>query len=626
MQMPLPKTNSSDLAEVVLASGHAHWSSFGAQHEGHHFLSLETPSKNDGERVALLTEVLAQLRSLAYHRARQAVLRFVSDLRSIPQSELHKHRPMVEAAVQMRDRPNKTRYMETLRKSLDSIPEHRQMLAILAVAGDAALSGDPNPVETSIYSAFRAGRDQALETLKIRRDRCKGADIMLSRASVDEAIFLLPPADGPKLTSKAEQAISRMVLTIAQRDEDGPLIDDLMADLQELCACASDAAGDWTGQFLASLSDATPADLKRQRKLARTARLVRDDPASLDYFKPLLKALDEVRATQIRSAEALRMFGYNSVSKTFSSRPPILTTIIDAFKSARDFNIRAEREETPLSTGLAFMEMASQGEADIVVQQPKERYFGPSIGLKGTSRPNPTKLEHLGPFYQFVAKDISERIAPALAAMELRPVVDSDDPEKGVRVRFATRDGKGYGAVDIHFDGPENSTLSHATWRNASFDSLYNARRDVGTNGWFAIHTPEPDGSEIGDFDCNDDEAIDFVVETIMERDLLWDDDRLIPQQVRSELLADAWDHLDSHFMMTDGVHCVVSRDRKGTEHLKFRDAIGYSHVISLTKNDTWIMKSRGKVVADTSDWDVVEEAIDDHVADDVDWEPISYR
>lgn len=626
MPMPLPKPNSSDLAEAVLASRHSHWSPFGAQHEGHHFLSLDTPSKNDGERVALLTEVLSQLQSLAFHRARQAVLRFVSDLSTIPQAELHKHRSMIEAAVLMRDKPNKTPYMANVRKSLESTPEHRQMLSVIAVMENIALVGDPTPAETSIYNAFREGRDHALDTLRNRQARCKGADIMLGRASVDEAIFLSPPSNGPILNYKTEQAMKSIGLTLTERDDNGSLINELMEALKELCESASAAAGDWTGQFLTAFSDATPADLKRQRKLARTARLVRDDPASLDYFKPLHKALDEARATQIRSADALRMLGYNSATMTFSSRPPILATVIDAFKSARDFNIRAERDEISSSTGLAFMEMASQGEADIVVQQPKERYFGPSVGLKGTRRPNPTKLEHLGPFYQFVVKDIKERIAPALASMELHPIIDADDAEKGIWVRFATRDGKGYGAVDIHFDGPEVSTLSHATWRNASFDILYNERRNVGTNGWFAIHTPEPDGSGTDDFDCNDDEAIGFVIERTKGFDLLWDDDRLIPKQVRSELLADAWRHLDSHFILTDGVNCVVSRDRKGTEHLKFRDAIGYSHVISLAKNDHWIMKSRGKVVADTSDWDVVEQAIDDHVADDVDWEPISYR
>jgi hypothetical protein len=611
--MPLPTPNPIECVDAVLASSHRHWEAFGAQHEGQHFLSLAPQPEEGAETAAHVDEVLEQLLRLAYHRARQAVRRFVSDLRTVSSYDYIKHRSMLEAAQLMKDSPAETPYMDTIRKSLGASLEERRMLDLAALSRDAKLAVSPNPAEAAIFEAFVAGRDNGLKVLVSRNDRCNGADLMLGKTNADQLLFRLPSEDGPVLSESARIAIDNLGRALMGRDRDGPLLDDVMAELQRLCELASDAAGDWTGRFFNSMERMTPSDLIRFEKLIDTAKLVRDDPASLSFFKPLLEELQDVRKVQLHTADALRMMGYDEVTNTFSPKPPVLTTVLDTFKSTRDYGIRYERMENPSSPGVAFMEQPSEGEAEIIVRQPKNGYLGPSIGLKGSEHPNPTALEDLGPFYEFVARDIRDKISPRLTSMGLRPVVQAKDAENEIWISFETSDGKGYGAVDLYFEGPQKSTLSHATWRHVRYGSGYNERRDVGTDGWFAIHTP-PGGREVGDFN-SDEEAIECTIRWTLENDLFWNDDHLLEKQVRSEAIADAWDHIKSHVIDDDHLHGTIVRDDDGTEHLTFNDPAGVSHVISLTKNDMWAMSSGDSTVLETDDWNAVAALIDETVA-----------
>lgn len=610
--MPLPTPNPIERVDAVLASDHRHWEAFGAQHEGHHFLSLATQSEEGAETAAHVDEVLEQLLRLAYHRARQAVLRFVSDLRTVSSYDYIKHRSMLEAAQLMKSSPAETSYMETIRKSLGASLEQRRMLDLAALSRDAKLADSPNPAEKAIFEAFIAGRDNGLKVLVSRNDRCNGADLMLGKTSADQLLFRLPSEDGPVLSESARMAINNLGRTLKGREDGGPLLDDIEQELQVLCKLASDAAGDWVGRLFKSMEHMTPSDLTRFGKLIDTAKLVRDDPASLDFFKPLLETLQDVRKVQLHTADALRMMGYDEVTNTFSPKPPVLTTVLDTFKSTRDYGVRYERRENPSSPGVAFMKQPSEGEAEIVVRQPKNGYLGPSIGLKGSEHPNPTALEDLGPFYEFVARDIRDKIAPALASVGLRPVVKAKDAENEIWISFETSDGKGYGAVDLYFEGPQKATLSHATWRHVRYGSGYNERRDV-TDGWFAIHTPLGD-RDVGNFDSGE-HAIECTIRWTLDNDLFWNDGHLLEKQVRSEAIADAWDHIKSHIIDDDHLRGTIVRDDDGTEHLTFKDPAGVSHVISLTKDDMWAMSSGDSTVLETDDWNAVAALIDETVA-----------
>jgi hypothetical protein len=610
--MPLPTPNPVEAAAAVLASSHRHWEPFGAQHEGQHFLSLEASSEEGSEQPSPVDEALEQLTRLAYHRARQAVLRFVDDLRTVSSYEYHSHRSMLEAAQLMRDAPAKTPYMEAIRKSLEANPAQKRMLDLAAVARNAKLASAPNPAENAILEAFVAGRAQAKGVLIARNDQCNGADLILGKTTVDKLIFNFPHEDGPVLRESGKSAIFGLEQALTERDGDES---DIMETLEELCEIARDASGNWTGHFLNSMEHATPADLNRFGNLTETARLVRDDPASLGFFRPLLEMLQDVRGKQLTSAAALRMMGYDAATKSFSPRPPILTAVIDAFKADRDYNINCERDENPTSPGVAFMSQPSQGEAEIVVRRPKKGFLGPSIGLKGSDRPNPTKLEELGPFYQFVVDDLINKIAPSLVTMGLHPVVKTEDAESGILVGFETADGKGHGAVDLYFKGPSESPLSHATWLNAHYESVYNERRNVGTDGWFAIHTPDYP-YESGHFDSAK-EAIECTIRWTVENDLLWDDDRLLEKQVRSKAMADAWNRVEAHMIGNDEFHATVVRDDDGTEHLKFNDLAGVAHVISLNPDDMWTMSSGDSTVLETDDLSAVEALIEATVADE---------
>jgi hypothetical protein len=430
-----------------------------------------------------------------------------------------------------------------------------------------------------------------------------------------------PSSDGRYSIDKLVSALRDLREHFYGTYPDDELNAGIRESLQDLQASATEAAELWMSKFLDCASDVPHEFIGMDKGLTATAQLVMKDPASLPFFRPVFEFLDEARTLQPRTAEGIALVGFDPSSRSFSPHPPLLASAVEAFAAARDDMISFIRGNSPDRYGYYYEtenlvlereKAALQSLEDLPAPSFKDspaaiaalpEYVGPSAGLRGTGIPSSPSIHDLGPFYQAVVADIERYVAPSLANRDLHPIVDTDDAEKGVTVKFANEIDEGF--LSVWIEGPATSTLHRATWQKAELVRSYTELSPIGTNGWSRITWDYDREKTHG----TDTEILQLLISENLEDDLISRYEAAPPLCVTSYALAQAWKVLAQR--ADPGFEGEIGKDENGSEHLAFTDLNLDRHVLSAHNHDDWTLVGVNGIIAEGNDIRSLVEAIE---------------
>lgn len=608
----MPSKNISITAADVVASSHAHWTRYGADAEGAHFLGLERELRKQQPDAGVLSDHLRELQSYAHHRSRLAVRRFFSEMQGVTDEDYDLHAETIAAAKLLWDTPSSTPYIETVRRSLAVLKPFKAALSKIAIGIDPRVSVNREPVDAMIGNAFRAGRNFATKDASAEPSNSEAMKLMMSGRplpNVDAKPSVRLPRK-PGMGVKDVQLLGELLEVVRFGAFNAERARSIVRNLSDRAESIGSA---WVSDFLEAVGSDSGEKLDNRRKLLSDAGWVL--AGSTPYASEARKLAREIHEFWPDSERAAKFMGFEEeLCGHYRNLLPIEALLRDAI----DRGIRNRVQQARLT-----------GESPAGVELIGDRNDAPALGPKETKRmmgdrpsdddilkvsrkKNPKKLQDLGPYYDLITEGLAYNAVPAQARKGFIPVIVADDLEQGVEIRFEARVGRSSAVASVYIDGPSRSSGRSATWDDVTIMVNYYEKVRVGSNGWYACRFVKDPLADT--YRSEGMHPLDYLM--LRNTKLPPIDGRGEPgaREIRSAFIVEAWTHLSGSLGIDAELRGKAARKGRGFERLRFNVADGREFTLLCNGDKSWNLSSEESQVVSGKDIATLIDALDEMV------------
>jgi hypothetical protein len=617
--------------EAVDASGHGHWRKYGILNEGAYFAALQNELSGEQADSSVLTECLSEIRHFAYHRAKQAVKRFVNEMRGVDEDDHDLHADSIAAAKLMWDSPMSTAYMESIQTSSEVLAYENSVLRSTAVAIDPRVGPNKRPLESLVFQAFRDGRNIA--TKEAASDPANSNIVELMTGGRPSTTF-----DPPKTTPLPHgMHLGRDGMAILQDLRDNLWYGDFNQEracalAKMLVASAEDSGARWAERFLAAAGSDTQEKLENRKRLLREAWSAVS--SYVTTFRPQTRAIySEVPMS--RAAEKMMGVGSDLLGGRYGNNyHPLEALLHDAAIRGIVKTVKLAEARKKNTAGLDFLrERYVENEAPLLSQETADRMTGASssgkmperAGVSWTpedlisevrSTPASKKkwfhdLEDAGDYYRLIALRLQPARRDLYMKKSLDAVIIRVASTDTVEVRFEDQRGRGVAPASLLIPGPKRTGKTYATLDDVVVSSVFFENVRLGTTKGFIRHFKEDPLTPT--YRENGMSPIDFMMHRNMTSPLV--NDAIIKKSTEnsSMILADAWTYLMAR-PEADAIKGKALTTPKDEDFLKIEIEGRAAIMVFAKPNNVWQINDGGKIVQGTDVKSLIA-ALDDHIA-----------